>query len=197
MGRTSIAIDESPRPTREIVLRAADQLFYQRGLHDVSMDEIRDAAGVSLKAIYAEFPSKAVLVTAYVQRRDELWRDAVERYVTRRSSDPREQLLLLFDALDDYVRHPDASQGCAMQRAFGELSGSGAESLNVVRDHKEHVRDLLVRTARRAGLRRPSELGGQLMILAEGVLITSAISGDHRVARRAKRAAAVLIEAAH
>ncbi len=196
MGRTATARYQRHESTQETVLRAADQLFYRRGLHEVSMDDIRDAAGVSLKAIYAAFPSKAALVTAYVQRRDSLWRDAVERYVTRRSSEPREQLLLVFDALDDYIRNPATSQGCAMQRAFSELSGSDSESLARIRDHKEHMRDLLVRTARRAGLRRPAEIGAQLMILTEGVLITAAISGNRNAALQAKRAATILVEEA-
>lgn len=196
MSRTadpSRATDDTPR---DRILLTADRLFYSRGLNAVSMDEIRDEAGVSLKAIYGAFPSKTDLITAYVQRRDVRWRDAVERYVTERSADPREQLLLVFDAIDEYLAHPDSTRGCAFQQAFSELSESQTEAVTVVRDHKDRVRNLLIRTARRGKFRRPKELGEQLMLLAEGALVTAAISGDRQVARRAKSAAATLIDSA-
>lgn len=182
--------------TREAILEAAERLFYERGLQAVPMDEVRDAAGVSLKGIYACFPSKTDLVQAYLERQDQRWRDAVEAYVTRRSTDPREQLLLVFDAVEARVRGQQPFRGCAFHNAFGELGGTSPDAVAVVRSHKHHLRDFLTRTARRAGLRRPGELAAQLLLLAEGALITSAIDGDARVPRRAKAAAAVLIDAA-
>ncbi len=182
--------------TREAILEAAERLFYERGFQAVPMDEVRDAAGVSLKGIYACFPSKTDLVHAYLERQDQRWRDAVEAYVTRRSTDPREQLLLVFDAVEARVRGQHPFRGCAFHNAFGELGGTSPDAVAVVRSHKHHLRDFLTRTARRAGLRRPGELAAQLLLLAEGALITSAIDGDARVPRRAKAAAAVLIDAA-
>ncbi|MGH3600640.1 MAG: TetR/AcrR family transcriptional regulator [Pseudonocardiaceae bacterium] len=182
--------------TREAVLEAAERLFYERGFHAVSMDDLRDSAGVPLKRIYACFPSKSDLVQAYLERQDQRWRDAVEAYVTRRSTDPREQLLLVFDAVEAWVRGQQPFRGCAFHNAFGELGGTSPDAVAVVRSHKHHLRDFLTRSARRAGLRRPGELAAQLLLLAEGALITSAIDGDARVPRRAKAAAAVLIDAA-
>ena len=181
---------------REVILQAADQLFYERGFQSVSMDELRDKAGVPLKRIYSCFPSKADLVQGYLARRDELWRDGIEGYVTARTDDPREQLAAVFDALAAYIRHQQPFRGCAFQNAFGELSGTSPEAAAVVRSHKAHLRDFLTRTARRAGLRRPAEIAFQLMLLAEGTLVTAAISDDPAVPQRAKAAAAILIEAA-
>ncbi len=181
---------------REAILDAADRLFYERGFQSVSMDELRDAAGVPLKRIYASFPSKADLVQAYLARRDERWRDQIERFVTRRSGDPREQLLLVFDALEAWVRHTAPYRGCAFHNAFGELSGTSPSAVGLVRANKHHLREFLARAARRAGLRQPEELALQLMLLAEGALITAAIDDDPAVPRSAKAAAAVLIDAA-
>ncbi|MGH3194742.1 MAG: TetR/AcrR family transcriptional regulator [Streptosporangiaceae bacterium] len=186
----------SDTDARDAVLEAADRLFYQRGFQSVSMDELRDAAGVPLKRIYASFPSKADLVQAYLARRDERWRDEIERYVTRRSDDPREQLLGVFDALEAWMRHTTPYRGCAFHNAFGELSGTSPSAARLVRDNKHHLREFLARTARRAGLRQPAELALQLMLLAEGALITAAIDDDPAVPRSAKTAAAVLISAA-
>jgi AcrR family transcriptional regulator len=186
----------SDSEAREAVLDAADRLFYERGFQSVSMDEVRDAAGVPLKRIYAHFPSKAQLIEAYLVRRDDRWRDGIERFVTRRTDDPREQLLGVFDAVAAWVQHTAPYRGCAFQNAFGELSGTSPFTANIVQEHKHHLRDFLERTARRAHLRRPAELARQLIILVEGSLITAAIDDDPSVPRRAKAAAAVLIDAA-
>jgi AcrR family transcriptional regulator len=180
----------------EAILSAADQLFYERGFQSVPMDELRDRAGVPLKRIYACFPSKADLVNAYLARQDDRWRDRVESYVTERSDDPTEQLLLVFDAVEARVRSQSPFRGCAFHNAFGELGGTSPNAAAVVRSHKHHLRAFLVRMARRAGLRRPADVALQLMLLAEGALITAAIDADPTVCRRAKAAAAILIDAA-
>ncbi len=187
------AVDD---PVREAILKAASELFYQRGIHAVGMDELRNRAGVTLKRIYAAFPSKADLVEAYLTWRDAKWRDAIEAYVTRRSNDPREQLLLVFDALEAWTRSEPQFRGCAFHNAVGELGGTSPAATSIVRSNKHHLRAFLGRTARRAGLRHPADLAFQLMLLAEGALITAAIDSDPGVPRRAKTAAAALIDAA-
>jgi AcrR family transcriptional regulator len=106
-------------PAVDAILDAADELFYQRGVQAVGMDELRDRAGVTLKRIYAAFPSKSDLVRAYLVRRDEKWRHAVEVYVTRRTDEPGEQLLLVFDALEALMRNEPRFRGCAFHNVSG------------------------------------------------------------------------------
>jgi AcrR family transcriptional regulator len=183
-------------PVREAILEAADELFYQRGIQAVGMDELRDRAGVTLKRIYAAFPSKADLVEAYLTRRDDRWRDGIEAYVTRRSDDPREQLLLVFDALRAWTRHEPHFRGCTFHNAVGELGGTSPAVTSLARSNKHHLRAFLERTARRAKLRHPREVAFQLMLLAEGSLITAAIDGDPDVPARAKGAARAILAAA-
>ncbi len=180
----------------EALLDAVDRLFYERGFQAVSMDEVRDLSGVPLKRIYARFPSKTQLIEAYLARRDQRWRDGIERFVTARSDDPRERLLLVFDALQAWVDHNEPFRGCAFHNAFGELSGSSEFASAIVRAHKHHLRRFLERTASRAGLERPRKLASQLMLLVEGALITSAIDGDSTPTRAAQAAARTLIDAA-
>ena len=187
------AVDET---VRGAILDAADELFYRRGVQAVGMDELRDRAGVTLKRMYNAFPSKAELVEAYLIRRDERWRDAIEDYVTRRSNDPREQLLLVFDALQAWIRSQPDFRGCAFHNAVGELGGTSPTATSIVRSNKQHLRAFLQRTAHRAGLRGAAEVAFQLMLLAEGALITAAIDGDPDVPLQAKAAARVLIDAA-
>ena len=81
------AVDD---PVREAILKAASELFYQRGIHAVGMDELRDRAGVTLKRIYAAFPSKADLVEAYLTWRDAKWRGGPSAGLSRPPAEPRD-----------------------------------------------------------------------------------------------------------
>jgi AcrR family transcriptional regulator len=159
------------------VLDAAESLFYARGVQSVGMDEVRAASGVSLKRLYQLFPSKGDLVEAYLRRRDARWLDR----------------LAVCDWLHLWFGEPDF-RGCAFVNAFGELGATSAAVAEAVRDHKAAFRRYLADLVSAAGL--PAALAGQLTLLAEGAMTSSAISGSTEPAGQARDAARVLIEAA-
>lgn len=53
-------------PTRERVLRAADRLWGERGVHGASLDDIAREAEVTKPTVYYYFPDKSALFTAVV-----------------------------------------------------------------------------------------------------------------------------------
>ena len=54
---------------RERLLRAADELFYEEGIHTVGIDRIIERAGVAKATLYSAFGSKDELVRAYLRER--------------------------------------------------------------------------------------------------------------------------------
>ncbi|MPY80055.1 MAG: TetR family transcriptional regulator [Actinophytocola sp.] len=74
------------RTTRkDELITAASKLFQDRGFHDVSMEDIGSATGISGPSVYRHFPSKAALFMAAAQRiaqRLEFGRLAVARTAT-------------------------------------------------------------------------------------------------------------------
>ena len=85
---------------RARIVAAADALYYTRGIHEVGMDAVREASGLSLKRIYSVFPSKADLVVAVLSERRRIWdRDLAQALATQ--LEPRGQLLAIFDFLRD------------------------------------------------------------------------------------------------
>jgi AcrR family transcriptional regulator len=171
------------------VLDAATTLFYARGVHDVGMDDIRDAAHVSLKRLYQLFPNKERLVTAYLRRRDDWWRDRLAAHVAD-IADPRERVLAVFDWMHDWFHEPDY-RGCAWINCYGELGAASDPVVEEARMHKEGFRDFLRELVVGAGL--PADVGDQLLLLAEGAIVTSALTGDLDSARTARTAAARLV----
>ncbi|SCL53710.1 transcriptional regulator, TetR family [Micromonospora citrea] len=173
------------------LLDAADALFYERGIQAVGMDAIRAASGVSLKRTYQLFPSKEHLVEAVLRRRDRAVRDALAAYTSARPT-PTERVLAVFDYLRDWFDEPDY-RGCAFINSFAELGGTSPNVVDIVRTHKRAFADHLAALVAEAG--GPPALAAQLALLANGAMVTAAITGDVGAAREARAAARRLLDA--
>ncbi|HEX4364071.1 MAG TPA: TetR/AcrR family transcriptional regulator [Solirubrobacteraceae bacterium] len=178
-----------PEITRARLLDAAEQLFYGRGIQAVGMDDVRSAAGLSLKRLYQLYPSKAALVQAYLDRRDVRWRGRLAEYVDV-YEDPSERMLAVFDWLALWFNEPDF-RGCAWINAFGELGTISLAVARQARDHKLAFRDYLRVLAADAGL--DSERADQLWLLAEGAMVSAGILASPGLAQTAKSAAGQLL----
>ncbi|MCO7275061.1 TetR/AcrR family transcriptional regulator [Cellulosimicrobium cellulans] len=177
---------------RALVVAAADRLFYARGVQSVGMDAVRTEAGVSLKRIYALFPSKDDLVVAVLRHRTEQWDAGIARAAAGLTV-PRDRLLAVFDFLDAWFRE-DGFRGCAFINSFGELGATSPAVAAAVREHKESFQRYARDVVREAGL--PDDVALQVVLLAEGAQTTAAITQDVDVARQARRAAEAILDAA-
>ncbi|MDX6240951.1 MAG: hypothetical protein QOG10_5775 [Kribbellaceae bacterium] len=178
---------------RQRVLDAADALFYERGVQAVGMDAIRAASGVSLKRLYQLYPAKDRLVEAYLARRNLQWRTMLADSVDAQE-DPRERILAVFDFLHTWFQQRDY-RGCAFINTFGELGAISPKVAKLAHEHKEGFRQLLTDLAREAGAPEPGRLADHLILLTEGAITTSAISGSPEPAQRAREAAVLLMNA--
>ena len=116
-----MAVREAPaarQSARDRLLAAANELFYNEGVHTVGIDRIIEQAGVAKASLYNTFGSKDELVRAYLETRQasvtHRIMQAVDRYDT-----PRERLLAVFEGQGDLFSGPDY-RGCAFARASAE-----------------------------------------------------------------------------
>ncbi|GAA4192234.1 TetR/AcrR family transcriptional regulator [Gryllotalpicola kribbensis] len=177
---------------RQKIVDAADELFYARGIGQVGMDAVRDAAGVSLRALYNEFPAKDELIIAVLGKRHRMWTEGVTAKVDA-IREPRAKLLAVYDYLAEWFDESDF-RGCGFINAFGELGAANPRVAETVRDHKADFQRYVDSLVQAAG--GPASLGPQLAILAEGAQTTAAIAGTTDAARHARAAAEALIAAA-
>jgi AcrR family transcriptional regulator len=171
------------------VLEAADRLFYEHGIGSVGMDAIRDASGVSLKRLYRLFPAKEQLAEAALRRRDESFRRSLAEF-TAGAPSPRERILAIFDYLDEWFAEPDY-RGCPFINAFGEMRASISVT-DAIKDQKGALQAFVGELVRAAGA--PAALTGQLLVLINGAMATSAILGSTEPAQQAKAAAQALLD---
>ncbi|WP_043736252.1 TetR/AcrR family transcriptional regulator [Nocardia asiatica] len=175
------------------VLAAAERLFNDRGIQAVGMDAIRDAADVPLKRLYKHFPSKADLVRAVLGQRDCEVRAAIAQFVDAHGHTPRERVLAVFDFLFEWFAEP-GFRGCLFINTVGELGGTVDDVGRIARQHKLAVRDYLADLL--ADCSVSEALADQLLIIANGAMVTAAMHDDPQAARRARDAAEVLLSAA-
>lgn len=184
--------EEVPSDTR--VLDAADELFYAHGIQAVGIDRIRDASGVSLKRLYQLFPSKGAIVVAYLNRRDEISRAALEEHLTTYDT-PRERLLGIFEFLEAWFRQP-GFRGCAFNNAFGELGAGAPEIAEVVAHHKGALRTLFRKLVGDIGVPKPDQMTAQIVVLFDGAITVATVTGRPEAALQARDAANTLLDGA-
>jgi AcrR family transcriptional regulator len=177
------------KEARAEVVRAADALFYQRGIQAVGMDAVRNAAGISLKRLYSLFPSKDALLVEVLNGRIVEWDEGVLR-ASSSATTPRAKLLAIYDFLDGWFRQDDF-RGCAFINSFGELGAVSPDVAEIARGQKLAFQHYVASLVKELG--GSPVLAAQLAILAEGAQTTAAISGRPEAAFHARAAAEVLI----
>ena len=182
----------SPGP-RARLLAAADELFYEEGIHSVGIDRLLKHAGVAKASLYSAFGSKEALIAAYLSLRFERRRVRIEAALAKHQA-PRARLLCVFDALAQRVAEKDF-RGCAFVRAAAERQPS--DRIDAVLDEARHwLKALFVELATAAGARKPERLARDLVMLYDGAVTAAQMDRDLEAPRAARDAAAVLLERA-
>src|SRR3977135_3324014 len=103
---------------RERLLTAANDLFYEEGVHTVGIDRVIERAGVAKASLYNTFGSKDELVRAYLEGRHARVAARITRCLER-YSDPRDRLLGVFEAQGELFAE-QGFRGCAFVSASAE-----------------------------------------------------------------------------
>src|ERR1700749_3209282 len=182
------------RPSaRERLLAAANELFYNEGVHTVGIDRIIEQAGVAKASLYNTFGSKDELVRAYLETRH----PSVTQRIPQpggRDDTPRERVLAVFDGQGELFAQPDY-RGCAFARASAE-SHPGGLAEQAAEAYRHWVRALLTDLAAQAGVPEPEALARQLHLLYDGSAQSARMDHDPAAAAVARAAAATLLDAA-
>jgi AcrR family transcriptional regulator len=177
---------------RERILDGSYELFSQRGVQGVGVNEVIENAGVAKATLYRHFPSKDDLVLAFLERREVRWtHEFVEAGAKSRGSTPEEQLLAIFDVFDGWFRREDF-EACSFINVLLEMGPDHPAGTASVR-HLGNIRSIVRRLAQEAGLRDPASFARSWHILMKGSIV-SAAEGDIEAAGRARSMGRLLID---
>ncbi|MFQ5775704.1 MAG: TetR/AcrR family transcriptional regulator [Kiloniellaceae bacterium] len=178
---------------RDKLIDTALALFDRKGYHATGIDRILAEAGVAKMTLYKHFGSKDELILAALRRRDARWRQWFKEAVESRAEAPRERLLAVFDALEEWLAGPDF-HGCMFVKAASEYCAHDDPIHAAAAEHHRHVLSDLRELAAAAGAARPAKLARELMLLIEGAIVVTQVNGPVGAAKQARKAAQILID---
>jgi AcrR family transcriptional regulator len=179
--------------THERIITAAYPLFTQRGIRQISKEEVQLVAGVTGAEFDREFSSRDDLATECLERREHDWVAGIlSSEEIAATTSPTGRLLAIFDVFDEWFHRDDYE---ALSRVDDLLQMGIGHPFG--RDNVRYIsnmRQLAASLAESAGLSEPAQFALSWNMLVTGA-ISNAVDGDDRAAARAKEMAVALIAA--
>jgi len=181
--------------TNDRIAAAAAAQFHEHGITSTGVDALSRAAGISKRTLYERFGSKDGLIVAAYESLDipvfQMFTGAAEAA----ADTPRGQLEALFAQLEVMVGMPEF-RGCPFANAAAELADLDHPAHQVVRAHKQRLRDWMEERARLAGAADPNALSRKLMLVFAGAQSQALVERSTRPAADARVLAGELLDAA-
>jgi AcrR family transcriptional regulator len=164
-------LKNSGTTARDRIQSTAAELFYQRGIRAVGVEELVSRAGATKPSLYRNFDSKDQLVAAYLRDFAAGFWQRFDAAVDAHAGNPRAQLRELFDRAARRMRQP-RYRGCALTNAAVEYPEGGHPARAVARRAKLEVRRRLTRMVAALEVSDPKLLADGLMMLLEGAYVS-------------------------
>jgi AcrR family transcriptional regulator len=189
MGTTA----EKKASPRQKLLAAADELFYNEGVHSVGIDRVIEKAGVAKGSLYYNFSGKDELIKEYLLGRHAAWTARIDAAIAEQA-DPTARILVIFDVLGELFAEPDY-RGCSFMNAVAEAPEGGVE-LAAAANFRLWLHGMLGDLVAALHVGDPSLLEGQLVILYDGAVAAAQMDASPAAAQTAKALAAMVLERA-
>ena len=179
---------ENEIKAHDLILSAADKVFYSEGIRAVGVDRLCQEAGVAKATLYNNFKNKDDIVVSYLKARHK----KVISSLSEPTTEPnwKNRILHLFNLLDEKASAP-AFRGCAFLLAASEYPESG-DVLTAAQNHKRAIRELIASHIPQQIENRLS-ITLQIAALYDGALAFITINRDSSIVKVTQSAANVIL----
>ncbi|MBV8918433.1 TetR/AcrR family transcriptional regulator [Bradyrhizobium sp.] len=181
------------RSPRDRLIDTAADLFYDRGMPNVGINEVTERAGVARMTLYNNFDSKEALALAAFEQHSETRRTLIEQHLARAQT-PSDGVKAMFDISEQFAAEP-GFRGCPFINVVVQDPQPEGPMHALVRAHKAWIRAKFRDIAARAGHRKPDTTAQQLLALLDGASIEAFIQGGVEPIRAGRQAAEILLSA--
>ena len=173
--KTEPASNETKISVRDKILRTAHDLFYSTGFRATGVDTLIKEAKVTKVTFYRHFPSKSLLILAYLHYRHEIWMSWFESTLRRHLDEGEIPADAISATLYEWFVSPEF-HGCAFINASAEAKSEDIESeiKAICRDHKSDTRKII---ALLMGI-ADEQIVNQIMLLVDGAIIHAQMGMD-------------------
>lgn len=187
---------KAEKSTRDLIVAAAEKLFYAEGIRAVSVDAVAEAAGVTKRTLYYHFDSKDELIAAYLEGRDQPNLKLFRKWFDTGEGELAAKVEAIFVNLARAARHPKW-KGCGFLRTSAELANMpGHPAIRIGAAHKKKFEAWMAETFAEAGAVEPAVLAKQILLLLDGSFAVVLLHRDACYMEVAGKAAATLVRVA-
>jgi AcrR family transcriptional regulator len=179
---TEITSNDKKISVRDKILLTAHDLFYSTGFRATGVDTLIKEAKVTKVTFYRHFPSKSLLILAYLQYRHEIWIKWFETTLRRHLDESQISSDALSATLAEWFISPQF-HGCAFINASAEAKSEDIESeiKEICRSHKSETKKIIALLTKSADERVVNEI----MLLIDGAIIHAQMGMDSEMVRHA------------
>ncbi|HFT0375721.1 TPA: TetR/AcrR family transcriptional regulator [Enterobacter mori] len=173
--KTEPAGNDTKISVRDKILLTAHDLFYSTGFRATGVDTLIKASKVTKVTFYRHFPSKSLLILAYLHYRHEIWISWFETTLRRHLDEGKIPSDATSATLYEWFISPEF-HGCAFINASAEAKSEDIESeiKEICRDHKSETKKTIVTLT---GI-NDEETVNDVMMLIDGAIIHAQMGMD-------------------
>lgn len=173
--KTEPAGNDTKISVRDKILFTAHDLFYSTGFRATGVDTLIKASKVTKVTFYRHFPSKSLLILAYLHYRHEIWIGWFETTLRRYLDEGETPSDAISATLCEWFILPEF-HGCAFINASAEAKSEDIESeiKEICRDHKSETKKTIVTLT---GI-NDEETVNDMMMLIDGAIIHAQMGMD-------------------
>lgn len=161
-----------------------ERAFAERGFAEPSVEDLKEAAGVSLRTLYKYTPSRDEMIYAALDNRQKRYIDQV---FTNLPEDRERALSAIIDRAAGWMAS-EASHGCLFHAAVA-AAPTDLQLRKLLLDHKAEVADRAAKVAKLEGLEP------ELTLILEGLIQSWPLHGKRAVASAKQLCSALLRQA--
>ena len=177
---TRPAAKQAVVPPHERIVEVARELFCRDGIHATGIDRILAGAGASKMTLYSRFGSKEALVREVLRREGAAVRAVFLGAIAASADTPAARLRHVVPALAVWLGDPRFT-GCAFMNAIAEHTKGERWLRELAREHHCLILDFLAGEAEAAGHADPAMLARQILLVVDGAIAATMVSGDPAV----------------
>lgn len=181
-----------PLSKREEIVQRAFRIFYDEGFHATGVDTLLADSGISKRTLYKYFRTKEELIAAIVEHYQNVLFQNVTQEMMKRSKDPKEQILYLFDQKREEFEAKNYN-GCFAVNAKLEYEGKDKKIENACKTLYEKLEEFVSDLCIQAKCKNPQRTARQIMILFEGAVVLGQMHHDPSVPETARKLARDLL----
>ena len=173
--KTEPAGNDTKISVREKILLTAHDLFYSTGFRATGVDTLIKASKVTKVTFYRHFPSKSLLILAYLHYRHEIWINWFESTLRRHLDEGKIPADAISATLYEWFISPEF-HGCAFINASAEAKSEDIES-----EIKEICRNHKAETNKKIGILTgitDEQICNDIMMLVDGAIIHAQMGMD-------------------